>query len=697
MTAFSCSKCGKEFAQKSHYNQHLKRKTPCISDNKLKEMIVKLISESGHNVEPKSECCMEKSINYDIKSMRYLGNKTRHLAFIFETMTECFERIGVSNPVVFDAFGGTGTVSQFLNINDIRVVSNDMNNYSYRLCCCRNSITKQDIPFCKIGEQNRGIENVIAKLNTCKLKGFVYDNYSPNSNSTFERRYLTNENAEIIDGMRAQIEEWFTTNQISLNEHTFLIALLIESVSLYSNIPGTYGAFNATWDPRSTRTFALNNTLVDNLLAKNNNQTYNSDIKHIVADIKCDVLYVDPPYNERDYSMYYHVLETISLYNNPELNDNKTGTKKSYTRSNWCMKKKCLMELEYIVKNTTAKCIIMSYNNEGIMKLDEIERVFKKYGIYTVKTKQTRRFKCNDKNNDDVIVNEYLHVLVKNDDIDAKKQSNGTNEETNQCVENTIQQEHVPVFQINKIQNTCCIDGMRQLPDNIIDLICVDLPYGLTECKWDTPINLDELWTQYKRILKPYGTIVLFGQQPFTSRLVSSNYAMFKYSLVWQKSKPGGFAQAPYKVLCEHEDILVFSYGKTSENAKNKMIYNPQGTIPCNKIMKGKTGNTEHRENRKTQSDYIQTTSNYPRSVLKFNNEGKTQHPTQKPLALITYLINTFSNRGDIVMDSCMGSGTTAVACLETDRQFIGYELDKKYFDIASTRIATFAPTPDKS
>ena len=231
---------------------------------------------------------------------------------------------------------------------------------------------------------------------------------------------------------------------------------------------------------------------------------------------------------------------------------------------------------------------------------------------------------------------------------------------------------------------------MKQLPNNIVDLICVDLPYGLTECKWDTPINLDELWKQYKRILKPYGTIILFGQQPFTSRLVSSNYDMFKYSLVWQKSKPGGFAQAPYKVLCEHEDILIFSYGKTAENAKNKMVYNPQGTIPCNKTMKGKTGKTEHRGNRKTQKDYVQTTSNYPRSILKFNNEGKTQHPTQKPLELIKYLINTFSNENNIVLDSCLGSGTTAIACLETNRQFIAYELEKKYFDIANERVVKF-------
>ena len=126
---------------------------------------------------------------------------------------------------------------------------------------------------------------------------------------------------------------------------------------------------------------------------------------------------------------------------------------------------------------------------------------------------------------------------------------------------------------LNQIFNEDCIIGMKKLPNCCVDLICTDLPYGLTECKWDTQIDFNDLWKEYKRILKPFGTIILFGQQPFTSAIVSSNYEMFKYSLVWQKSKPGGFAQAPYKFLCEHEDILIFSYAKTSENAKNKMTY----------------------------------------------------------------------------------------------------------------------------
>jgi site-specific DNA-methyltransferase (adenine-specific) len=639
-----------------------------------------LISEDVIN-EPITETLNEdpiKEIRYDIKSMRYLGNKSKHLEFIYSSLKECFALLNNNNPIIFDAFGGTGTVSQFLNVNDYKTITNDINDYSYKLCYCRNSITKEDLRFCALGGN---IENIITILNKCKHKGFIYYNYSPNIEYNFERKYFTNNNAEIIDGMRTQIEEWYINKQITINEHIFLVALLVESVSLYSNIPGTYGAFNTNWDQRSIRTFMLDNKMVNNLLAKNKYQTYNSDIREVINGINCDILYMDPPYNERDYSMYYHVLETISLYNNPELNNNKTGTKKEYKKSKWCMKKECIKELEYVIKNTTAKCVVMSYNNEGIMTLAEIEGLFKKYGTYLVKTKIVKRFKCNN-TEDNVKVTEYLHILIKKENTIVSDSEN--------IIITTEDQEETEALHYNKIYNGCCIDGMKQLPDNIVDLICVDLPYGLTECKWDTPINLDELWKQYKRILKPYGTIVLFGQQPFTSRLVSSNYDMFKYSLVWQKSKPGGFAQAPYKVLCEHEDILIFSYGKTSENAKNKMVYNPQGTIPCNKIMKGKTGKTEHRGNRKTQNDYVQTTSNYPRSILKFNNEGKTQHPTQKPLELIKYLINTFSNETNIVLDSCLGSGTTAIACLETNRQFIAYELEKKYFDIANERIVKF-------
>lgn len=671
--------------------------TKCKSKNK--KILIQLIN----NFKPKMlQSSTIININYNIKTMRYLGNKTKHLQFIYDTFIECLHKINLSNPIILDAFGGTGSVTHFFNINNYNIISNDINNYSYNLCYSRNSITIDDLSFHGLKMK---LFDVIEFLNTKKLKGFIYYNYSPNSKLTYERKYFTNENAEIIDGIRTQIDDWKNDNKISYDEYVFLISLLIENVSLYSNIPGTYGAFNNQWDSRSIRKFELDKTNIQYLLAKNKYNTYNQDIKNIIDKIDYDILYIDPPYNERDYSSYYHVLETISLYDNPEINDNKTGTKKNCQKSKWCSKLYCKEELEYIIKNTKAKCIIMSYNNEGIMTTDEIKEIYNRYGDYLCKKKLVKRFKCNN-NENDIEVYEYLHILFKNDcnkiEVVIKEENsiieNNIIENNNIITDLIISNENIDnkIINIdndiiyNKIYNCCCLTGMLDLPNNVIDLICTDLPYGLTECKWDTPIDLGKLWKEYKRILKPYGTIILFGQQPFTSRLVSSNYEMFKYSLVWQKSKPGGFAQAPYKILCEHEDILIFSYGKTSENAKNKMIYNPQGTLPCNKVMKGKTGTTEHRSNRKTQDDYIQTTTNYPRSILKFNNEGKTQHSTQKPVELIKYLIKTFSNENSIVLDSCIGSGTTAIACIETNRLYIGYEVDKKYYNICKERIQNY-------
>ena len=232
-------------------------------------------------------------------------------------------------------------------------------------------------------------------------------------------------------------------------------------------------------------------------------------------------------------------------------------------------------------------------------------------------------------------------------------------------------------------------EGMSsRVADHSVDVILTDLPYGLSECRWDTPLDLDALWREYDRALKPFGTVVLFAQQPFTSRLVSSNYDMFKYSLVWQKSRPGAFAQAPYRFLCAHEDILVFSRAGTAKNARHRMTYNPQGTVACHRIEAGKKGRTSHREGRATQADYVQTRTNYPRSVLAFANEARVAHPTQKPLALLEYLVSTFSNEGDLIMDSCMGSGTTGVAAKRLGRRFIGFENDAAIFALAQSRLA---------
>lgn len=601
-----------------------------------------------------------------VKTMRYLGNKTDHLSFIEEVLNIYKEKHNL-NSSLFDGFGGTGCVTQYFNKKGYNVISNDINDYSYKLCYSRNNITIDDLKFEGL---KLNINEVLEYLNKVRAKGFIYDNYSPNSDCEYERKYFTNNNAERIDGIRYNIEKWHKSKKITDKEYIHLIAILIETTSLYSNIPGTYGAFLNKWDSRALKDLQLNLEIHQNLLSNNNinNKTFNTDIRDIIKDIDCDIMYLDPPYNERDYGAYYHVLETISKYDNPEINNNKTGTKKISKKSNWCKKKNVLDELDYIINNSTSKLVLLSYNNEGIMNEEDIKKIFEKYGKYTSHKKEVKRFKCN-KTENSVVVYEYIHVLQRKQDeiIDSNNE--------------ITRSEH------GYISNMCCLEGMKYIPEKSVDLICCDLPYGLTECKWDTPINLDKLWESYNNILKDNGTIILFGQQPFTSRLVASNYKMFKYSLVWQKSKPGGFAQAPYKVLCEHEDILIFTYGKTTKNSKNRMTYNPQGTVSCNIEMKGKTGSTEHRKGRKTQKDYVQTTTNYPRSILKFNNEGKVKHPTQKPLSLIEYLIKTFSNDNEVVLDNCMGSGTTAIACIKNNRKYIGFEKEKKYFDVCKERI----------
>jgi site-specific DNA-methyltransferase (adenine-specific) len=231
-----------------------------------------------------------------------------------------------------------------------------------------------------------------------------------------------------------------------------------------------------------------------------------------------------------------------------------------------------------------------------------------------------------------------------------------------------------------------CIEGMKQMPSESIDMILCDPPFGLTECQWDKVIDIPKMFAEFKRLIKPDGAIVIFCQQPFTSKVVLNGIDIYKYSLVWKKSKKGNFAQAPYRFMCEHEDIIVFSKGKTAKNGNPKMKYNPQGLQDCNKVMKGKSGATEHRSGRKTQDDYVQTKTGYPGSILEFNNENGF-HPTQKPVALCEYLVRTFTNEGDVVLDSCMGSGTTAVACVKSNRRFIGFETNPEYYKKSQERL----------
>lgn len=241
-----------------------------------------------------------------------------------------------------------------------------------------------------------------------------------------------------------------------------------------------------------------------------------------------------------------------------------------------------------------------------------------------------------------------------------------------------------------------CLERMKEIPDGSVDLILCDLPYGTTACKWDSVIPFDKLWEQYTRVIKQQSGVVLFGSQPFTSALIMSNPKLFKYNLVWEKSKASNFVHANYQPLKAHEDICIFSKAGAAQGTKLPMTYNKQMTqgIPYNKG-KGHADNL-HLSGGLTRKSSIElkneSGSRTPRSVLYYataESEGKAGlHPTQKPVKLMEYLIKTYSNEGNTVLDNCMGSGTTGVACINTARSFIGIEMNEDYFNIASKRIA---------
>ncbi len=231
----------------------------------------------------------------------------------------------------------------------------------------------------------------------------------------------------------------------------------------------------------------------------------------------------------------------------------------------------------------------------------------------------------------------------------------------------------------NIIYNRECIAGMSQLPDKSIDMILCDLPYGITGCSWDGLIPFDQLWQQYERIIKDNGAIVLTACQPFTTQLIASNPKLFRYCWYWLKNQVTGFPFSKYQPLRCVEEVAVFY--------KQAPIYNPQGLI---ELETPRTGRKSMREDGvyhkgSLENQYIIRYVNYPRQTLQIKCE-RGLHPTQKPVALFEYLIRTYTNKGDLVLDNCIGSGTTAVACINTERDYIGFEITEEFYLIAQER-----------
>ena len=232
-----------------------------------------------------------------------------------------------------------------------------------------------------------------------------------------------------------------------------------------------------------------------------------------------------------------------------------------------------------------------------------------------------------------------------------------------------------------------CLELMKEIPDKSIDMTLCDLPYGTTHNKWDIIIPFDLLWQEYNRIVKDNGAILLFAQGAFYCLLVNSNLKMFKYDLVWNKKLKSGFLNANRMPLRQHEQIAVFY--------KKLPTYNPQFTEGKPLHSKG----TSYKDKEPTNNNYglfcnkdderAGSKQKYPSSILEFQkpHPSKAIHPTQKPVVLLEYLIKTYTNEGETVLDNCMGSGSTGVACINTNRNFIGYELDEKYFEIAKERL----------
>jgi len=226
-----------------------------------------------------------------------------------------------------------------------------------------------------------------------------------------------------------------------------------------------------------------------------------------------------------------------------------------------------------------------------------------------------------------------------------------------------------------------CLERMKEIPDGSIDMVMTDPPYGTTACKWDSVIPLEPMWEQLKRIIKPSGAIVMTASQPFTSVLGYSNIKWLKYAWVWDKVRPSGFQVAKYRPMMRQEDVLIFGKGKITYNRQMEKRDKPISGRVCASSLSSPLAYNDGVKR-------IYTEKN-PQSILVFNkgSDGKYIHPTQKPVALMEYLIKTYTNEGETVLDFTMGSGTTGVACVNLGRSFIGIEMDENYFNIASDRI----------
>jgi len=248
-------------------------------------------------------------------------------------------------------------------------------------------------------------------------------------------------------------------------------------------------------------------------------------------------------------------------------------------------------------------------------------------------------------------------------------------------------------IELNRIYQMDCLEGMKLIPDKSVDMILCDLPYGQTRLSWDSKLPLDKLWYEYKRIIKDNGAIVLTAQQPFTSMLITSNLGMFKYELIWQKTRSPSFAHAKFKPMSLHENIIVFSKSASTytKDESKRMKYYPQMEEGEEyTISKKATGRVAGNATIQNHENWEGKTNSgrYPKSIRVVSNPSKgIIHPTQKPVELFEWLIKTYTIEQEIILDNCIGSGTTAVACILNNRKWIGFETEPKYIELANKRL----------
>ena len=343
--------------------------------------------------------------------MNYIGSKYSLIEFLKTSINKTLEARGEtrqpSEMVFADLLAGTGVVASAFKEEGYRVLANDVQYYSY-------AVTKHIVENGENLDTAR-CEELIKELNALEgAEGFIYKNYTfeGTEGQEFRRMYFSAHNAKKCDAMRMKIEEWYTSGKINENEYFFLLGSLVNSIDKYANTASVYGAYLKTLKKSAQKEMEL--TALPTVYGSTECKAYNEDIATLITKVSGDILYLDPPYNARQYCSNYHLLETIARYDSPEIKG-KTGLRDySAQKSDFCMKDKVAETFAHIIKNAKFKYIFLSYNNEGLMSFDTIEKIMKKHGKYKVYMQQYRRFKADnarDSKADSTI--EYLHCLVK--------------------------------------------------------------------------------------------------------------------------------------------------------------------------------------------------------------------------------------------------------------------------------------------